>query len=105
VVCSSHVDILATRSNEDEEQQIIVVEAKCFSNPDKETTDLYTAIGQYMVYRKVLKSINPSLSIYLAVPTHAYHGIFKEIGMNLVRDENIRLIVINLETEEIEEWL
>lgn len=99
------VDILAQRINEDEQKQIIVIEVKCFSNPDKETTELYTAIGQYIVYRKILSSVNSRIPIYLSVPTHIYYGIFEEIGFEILREEDIHLIVVNLEDEQIEEWV
>lgn len=41
------IDILATRTVETRTQEIVVVEAKCFSDPRAQMVDLYTALGQY----------------------------------------------------------
>ncbi|NJL43347.1 MAG: hypothetical protein HC935_08680, partial [Pseudanabaena sp. SU_2_4] len=33
---------------------IIIVEVKCFTNPKVDLPELYTAIGQYEIYRSAL---------------------------------------------------
>ena len=44
------VDIVARRRVEIGDQEMIVVEVKCFPAGSANTTELYTAIGQYLVY-------------------------------------------------------
>jgi hypothetical protein len=43
-----YIDIEARHANS---QSVMVVEVKCFQDVESETTDLYTAIGQYLIYR------------------------------------------------------
>jgi hypothetical protein len=99
------VDIVAHRSVEIGDQEMIVVEAKCFPKSSSGTTELYVAIGQYLVYRELLIANQIDSPIYLAIPTDAYQTIFKAIGMSVVTKSAIKLIVIDLEREEIEQWL
>jgi hypothetical protein len=58
-----------------------------------------------LIYRHVLQQSNISDPLYLAVPTTAFHGIFREIALPLLAAYQIRLIVIDLEQEEIEQWI
>ena len=92
-------DLRASRG----EAEIIIVEVKCFA--DDEVAELYSAIGQYLVYRDLLKQSPTTPILYLAVPTHAYYGIFKDAGMNIVNEAKIRLIVVDIENEVIERWI
>lgn len=93
------IDIKAQRGQE----EIIVVEVKCFA--DNELGELYVAIGQYMVYRSLLRQLQVNRTLYLAIPNNAYQGIFREIGMPLVAEAQIKLIVVDLENEVVEQWL
>ena len=92
-------DLRASRDQE----AIIVVEVKCFL--DDPIAELYTAIGQYMVYRSLLRQTPSNFPLYLAVPDYAYRGIFNEIGMAIVHEAQIKLIVVNMDNEVIEQWL
>jgi hypothetical protein len=46
------VGIPATRVLPTEQQDIIVIDVKCFADIGTTMQDLYTAIGQYLVYRE-----------------------------------------------------
>jgi hypothetical protein len=83
--------------------EIIIVEVKCFE--DDELSELYTAIGQYLVYRSLIKQKNPRRKLYLAVPSPAYHGIFRQLGMSIVVETGIKMVVVDLDREVIEKWL
>lgn len=101
----SFIDIQAQRGNNGQLKQIIVVEAKCFSDIRTQTTDLYNAIGQYLVYRHLIAQQGLPYTLYLAVPTHAYRGVFADIGMGVVSETNVKMIVVDLESEIIERWI
>ncbi len=92
-------DIKASRGDED----IIVAEVKCFERniPD----ELYTAIGQYLIYRDLINKMEVIRPLYLAIPTTAYEGIFQEMAMGVIVTNQIKLIVVNLELEEITLWI
>ncbi len=83
--------------------KIIVAEIKCFQIDPR--GELYTAIGQYLVYRALLNQLGISHELYLAVPSSAYHGIFRDMGMVVINETKIKLIVVDIEQEVIEQWL
>jgi hypothetical protein len=85
------------------QDEIIIVEVKCFL--DDPIGELYTAIGQYMVYRNLLRQSPSKPPLYLAVPSYAYRGIFNEIGMAVVNEAQIKLLVVEMDQEVIEQWL
>jgi hypothetical protein len=68
--------------------------------------DLEQAIGQYVLYRLLLERITPGREIYLAVPTLAYDEIFtQEIGRLVMDELRMKLLVVELETEEVAQWI
>jgi hypothetical protein len=54
----------------------IAVEVKSFLNPSA-VTDFYAALRQFLSYRLALKSVEPELSLYLAVPVDVYQTFFQ----------------------------
>jgi hypothetical protein len=85
-----------------DQNEIIVVEVKCFV--DNLVEELYTAIGQYLVYRNLLRRLNIHRQIYLAIPVTAYYGIVEELAVEIVQEAKIKLIVVDIENEVIEQW-
>ncbi len=97
------IDIVARQVTNSE--IMMVVEAKCFSRLTLQTHDLYVAIGQYLIYCNLLKDLGKSIPLYLAIPTHAYEGIFRQAAMSTLDESNIWLIVFDIATEEIIKWI
>lgn len=93
------IDIQAQR----DQNEIIVVEIKCFA--DNQINELYTGIGQYLVYRSLLERKGISRSLYLAIPSTAYIQIVQELAMDIIVGEKIKLIVVDLDQEVVEQWL
>lgn len=89
------VDIHAERTQGNGRQMIIVVEAKCFADSRSELNELYTAIGQYIVYRNLLAQRGAVEPIYLAVPVHAFEGIFHQLAMEVIKEIGIKMIVVD----------
>jgi hypothetical protein len=83
---------------------ILLVEVKCFPSGRSETTELYTSLGQYLVYRSLLRQQGFNADLYLAVPTFAFEGIFAQIGMSAVIENEIKMVVIDIEREVIVQW-
>jgi hypothetical protein len=102
---SLFVDIRAHRISEDGDREILVVEAKCFSQQSSQLHDLYSSIGQYLVYRNLMRELNMLYPIYLAIPVHAYEGVFQLAGMDTVKETKISLIVFDMVAEEVIEWV
>lgn len=100
-----YVDLGAKRTivaqREDEK---VAVEVKSFIS-DSEMQDLRDAIGQFTIYRSVLRRTYPDVVLYMAVRDVIYHSLFEEpIGQILIEDEQLKMIVFNLEQEVIVEW-
>lgn len=83
----------------------IAVEVKSFVGAS-DIVELEAALGQFVLYERVLRRQQPERTLWLAVPSHAWSGIFREaIGDVLLEDGTLRLIVVNEEREEIERWI
>lgn len=87
-------------------QQIIVVEVKCFSSNRPLLDEFYHAVGQYLFYRNVLTLRDIRTPIYLTVPLQIYNTLFQRFGVqSTVNDAKIKLIIIDLQTEEVKSWI
>jgi len=101
-----YIDISASKYQSGKQDAIMVVELKCFLEKDDETTDLYAGLGQYFVYRNLLRQFEIPHPLYLAVPTHAYYGVIQRMAvLPLIAENGIKMIIVDLEREEIEQWL
>lgn len=83
----------------------IAVEVKSFSGPS-ELTELEGALGQFILYEKALRREGSDRTLWLAVPSHIWSGLFREaIGEMLLEDNSVRLLVVDAESETIERWI
>lgn len=98
-------DIQATLNN-GSVQQIIVVEVKCFLDERLDQDELYRAIGQYLVYRQVLRTRQLDIPLYLAIAIQVYQRLFvKQVVNAIIHESRLKLIVVDLEREEVIQWL
>lgn len=87
------------------EQQKIVVEVKSFIGRSI-VKDLQQALGQFVLYERILATRHPERMLYLAVDTHAAEEIFDvELGQILLDSGSIKVIVFDAEKEIITAWL
>lgn len=85
-------------------EQKIAVEVKSFIS-DSEMQAFRDAIGQFAIYRSVLRRTNPDYTLYLAVRNVTYVSLFEEpIGQLLIEDEGLKLVVFDAEEEVILQW-
>ncbi len=83
----------------------IAVEIKSFISKS-EINDLENALGQYILYEKVLAKNEPDRKIFLAVRESIYVSIFEaEIGKMLLEDKELSLLVFDERSEEILQWI
>lgn len=86
-------------------RRLIAVEVKSFVGAS-DILDLEQAVGQYIVYRKILDRQEPERLLYLAVTTTAFSSVFKtELGQLLLADNTVRLLVFDQEKESVQEWI
>ena len=86
------------------EEQKIAVEVKSFLGVS-EMQAFRDAVGQFAIYRAVLRRTYPDFILYLAIRDVIYTSFFEEpIGQILIEDENLKLIIFDAEKEEILQW-
>jgi hypothetical protein len=95
-----HIDLEASNSD----GMILIIEVKCFTDTNSATTDLYLAVGQYLVYRSLLREKRIEATLFLAIPRSAYDGILQRMGMSTIIDNDVKMIVVDLETEVVHAW-
>lgn len=100
---SIFVDVLMTKGVNGSRQQLLLAEIKCFLQLNSMSHDLYTAIGQYLIYRALLQNTLNTIPLYLAIPHHAY-TYFDDAMMSVIHETQINLIVVDLVLEEIVQW-
>ncbi|MUG99747.1 fatty-acid oxidation protein subunit alpha [Scytonema sp. UIC 10036] len=83
----------------------IAVEIKSFVSTSK-ISDFHTALGQFINYRTALRSEDPTRVLYLAVPLAIYNDFFYlRLIQTVVSENQLKIIVYNIENEEIVQWL
>lgn len=99
------IDILAERGANGSQEQIILSEVKCFPDRNDTTREIYIAFGQYLVYRALIAELKRQIPLYLAIPEDAYQTIFDPVIQRVVNDNQVKLLVVDLETEIITRWI
>jgi hypothetical protein len=83
----------------------IAVEVKSFT-AKSEITELERALGQFVLYEKVLKHRDPRRLLFLAVPHRILSGLFVEsFGDVLLMDSSLRIFGYDVGTIEVTTWL
>jgi XisH protein len=84
--------------------QKIVIEVKSFLR-DSFIYDFHEAYGQYMLYRRFIKNLDPDRDIYLAVPENVFIEEFSDPDIEwLCKTEHIKVIVFDADNQLIIEW-
>lgn len=87
------------------EGQKIVVEIKSFVGRSL-MTDFHLAVDQYKVYQMLLQETAPEYDLYLAIDDITYNNFFRREGIEfLVRSSQIKFFVVNIDEQEIVEWI
>ena len=87
------------------EGQKIVVQIKSFVGRSL-MTDFHHAVGQHAVYRTLIQATEPEYQLYLAIDDIVYENFFKLEGIELLtRASEIALLVVDIEKQEIVQWI
>jgi hypothetical protein len=85
--------------------KMIVVESKSFLDPSP-INDFKLALGQYLMYRTLLKETAPERLLYLAIGSDIYATFFQRKAIQLVvRECQVAQLVVNIEKEELVQWI
>src|SRR5688572_17489241 len=63
-----YTDLRISQETNGAHEEILLIELKCIPEKTSSTVELYTSIGQYLVYRAMLVEFALPFSLYLAVP-------------------------------------
>lgn len=97
---TAEVPIIAERPG-----QKIAVEIKSFLG-NSPMQDLEAALGQFILYSKILSKHEPDRILYLAVPLSIFQNLFlDEVGQLLFNTTDLRLIVFHPQNQEIVQWI
>lgn len=101
-----YIDLAAERFlAAQKDDQFIAIEVKSFVG-ESAVSDLEDALGQFILYHDLLAMKEPYRELLLAVPEHAYEGIFSEpVGQLLLTNKRLRLIVVDVLSEEVLRWV
>lgn len=102
-----HVDLAADRDalGAEKDGVRIAIEVQSFLSKSP-VEDLHHAVGQYVVYRAVLRHEQPGRELFLAVPAGVVRaGILGELlGRLVTADCGIKLLLFHPITRRIVEW-
>ncbi len=101
-----YVDLAANRFYlADKGERQIAIEVKSFTSLSAMAA-LEQALGQFLIYRMILKRVMPSRKLYLAVTEDAFEDVFEaEIGALVLEEYDIPVIVFEEKMEVILEWI
>lgn len=99
-----YIDLEATRQINGSKHHILLVEVKCFTGLHP-TTELYQAVGQYLIYRAALAERNLVIPLFLFIPLTAYQQLFDVTVQRVSSECRIKWMVVDLLNEEIVEWI
>lgn len=71
-----------------------------------EMPELERALGQFLIYRSLLKRREPDRALFLAVSAAAFLEHFDTAeGRDLISDDRLKLLIFLTEPEEIDKWI
>lgn len=101
---TAFIDIEAIRTLNGHQQHLLLVEVKCFPDPDSTTRDLYTGMGQYLIYYAIVEERGDNIPLYLAIPEPIYQTVFDDLVLRTLHKHGIKLLIVDLEKERIVQW-
>lgn len=99
-----HVDLGAKLVvSAEKDGRLIAVEIK---GSVRTVYDLESAVGQYLVYRAVMRRAFPERALFLAVPERDFKNYYDDPLGRIVRsDYDVRLVVYDPNAEVIRQWI
>lgn len=68
--------------------------------------NLEQIIGQYILYRLLLKTVDPERDVYLAITNTDYEELLNEpIGKLVINKLPLKLIIVDVEKVEVTQWI
>ena len=67
--------------------------------------DMEKALGQYLIYRSIMRRRQPDRELFLAIPKSIAKLFDEPLGQLLLEDYNLRIVVFDPKRKEIIRWL
>src|SRR5262245_12991806 len=101
-----YVDLAAVKTvRTDKEESSVAIEVKVFGGHSF-SNDFEKAIGQYSLYRDVLKKLDYPHELFLAVSRSVYDEDFQVPAiLEYLSSHRIYLLIFDPEEEEVSEWI
>ena len=100
-----YADCLLERKQTGQNEQVIILEVKCFSNSQADLQEFYIAVGQYQFYRAAVAANQSKTAVFLAIPNQAYIRLTRDNAVNIaIKQGSIKLVVIDIVIEEVVAW-
>jgi hypothetical protein len=100
-----YVDLGAERVIAAEKQgRRIAVEIKSFLG-NSIVDDMEKALGQYLIYRSIMRRRQPEREVFLAVPKSVAKLFDEPLGQLLVDDYDIQALIFDHKKKEVFRWL
>jgi hypothetical protein len=97
------LELERTVGDESDTMQRITVEVKCLSI-DSKRDELYTALGQYMMYTEVLLATKVSTPLYLAIADVTYQALADLVLQQALTRISAKIVLIDFDREEVKAW-
>lgn len=82
-----------------------MVEIKVFGGPSP-VADLEQALGQYRLYRSLLKQKGERRDVYLAVAQDVYEDFLRQVTVTgVLPDQRVKLLVFEPDQAEVVQWI
>ncbi|MBE9223089.1 XisH family protein [Cyanobacterium stanieri LEGE 03274] len=89
----------------EQNERKIIVEIKSFLSPSP-MRDFEIALGQYILYKNIITLTAPEYKVYLAIKDDVYENFFKRESIRDITQINkLLLVVVDMEREEILQWI
>lgn len=86
-------------------EEKIAVEIKSFLGASA-VTDLERAIGQFVLYKLLMKHSDPQRQLFLAIPERVFRSLLGDVdGQRVIEAIGLTLLTVDPATEEIVRWL
>jgi XisH protein len=82
----------------------IAVEIKSFVGPSI-VDDMEKALGQYLIYRSIMRRRLPDRELFLAIPKSIAKLFDEPLGQLLLEDYDLRIVVFDPKRKELIRWL
>jgi hypothetical protein len=92
--------------SEEQRQRKIIIEIKSFLGPSM-MKDFEMALGQYIFYRDLIQlGQDEYQEIYLAIKDEIYETFFQRKSIQaVIKRHQLDLLVVNIEKEEVVQWI